>query len=397
MASMRDTGICFNSSDSSGELMSPKALEFFAGIGLARLGLESAGFRVTWSNDIDHAKCEMYRNQFGNNELEHTLIEGDMGELRGSDLPRGISIAWGSSPCTDISLAGTRTGLNGKQSSAFWQYVRLLKEMGEDRPPIAVLENVNGLATSHSGEDIAAAVQAFNQLGYSVDALSIDARRFVPQSRPRLFLVGLMNPPKGSQANSPLRPDWLQQVFADSSLRMHRAVLPEPPEPLMAGFGMYTEEMPDNDPRWWSEDKLEAFLSSLSAVQSARVEKLSSNPYISYRTAYRRTRNGKPTWEVRADDISGCLRTARGGSSRQAVVRLGQGSVAVRWMTPKEYAALMGASHYNLDGLRVNQVLFGFGDAVAVPVVEWLGEHYFMPALRGALDTIEQHKLRTTR
>lgn len=371
-----------------GKAAAPQALEFFAGIGLARLGLEAAGFHVAWSNDIDHAKCQMYRNQFGD-EQGHTLVEGDMGELHGSDLPRDISIAWGSSPCTDISLAGTRTGLNGKQSSAFWQYIRLLDELGGDRPPVAVLENVNGLATSHSGEDIAAAVRAFNQLGYSVDALSIDARRFVPQSRPRLFLVGLMNPPEGTQANSPLRPDWLQQVFADTSLRMHRAILPEPPEPLMSGFGLYAEEMADDDSRWWSGARLEAFFGSLSTVQTERVEKLKSNSFISYRTAYRRTRNGKPTWEVRADDISGCLRTARGGSSRQAVVRLGRGTASVRWMTPKEYAALMGAAHYNLDGLRTNQALFGFGDAVAVPVVEWLGEHYFMPALQGALDTMK--------
>ena len=87
-----------------------------------------------------------------------------MSELSGDDLPHDASIAWGSSPCTDLSLAGTRTGLNGKQSGAFWQYVRLLEELGDSRPPIAILENVNGLATSHSGEDLAAAVHAFNVL-----------------------------------------------------------------------------------------------------------------------------------------------------------------------------------------------------------------------------------------
>lgn len=54
-------------------------------------------------------------------------------------------------------------------------------------------------------------------------------------------------------------------------------------------------------------------------------------------------------------------------------------------MTPHEYAALMGAAHYNIEGLRPNQVMFGFGDAVAVPVVEWLGRHYFMPALQHTL------------
>ena len=304
----------------------PQALEFFAGIGLARLGLEESGFQVEWSNDIDSAKCEMYRNNFTDTP-GHTLVEGDMSELSGDDLPHDASIAWGSSPCTDLSLAGTRTGLNGKQSGAFWQYVRLLEELGDSRPPIAILENVNGLATSHSGEDLAAAVHAFNVLGYSVDVLSIDTRRFIPQSRPRLFLVGLQNPPSAEQFDSSLRPDWLQQVFADTSLRTHRAPLP----------------------------------------------------------AYRRTRNGKAVWEVRADDISGCLRTARGGSSRQAIIRMGNGQAAVRWMTPREYAALMGAAHYNITGLRPNQVMFGFGDAVSVPVVEWLGKHYFMPALNNTL------------
>lgn len=362
----------------------PRALEFFAGIGLARLGLEEAGFHVEWSNDIDAAKCEMYRNNFGDTP-NHTLIEGDMGELSGDDLPHDAAIAWGSSPCTDLSLAGTRTGLNGRQSGAFWQYVRLLEELGNGRPPIAVLENVNGLATSRSGEDLAEAVRAFNELGYSVDVLSIDTRRFIPQSRPRLFLVGLQNPPTVEQFDSPLRPDWLQQVFADASLRTHRAPLPEPPSPLMSGLSMYVENMADDDARWWDVERTANFFDSLSPVQMARVKTLRNGTIDSYRTAYRRTRNGKAVWEVRADDVSGCLRTARGGSSRQAVVRLGNGKACVRWMTPREYAVLMGAAHYNISGLRPNQVMFGFGDAVSVPVVEWLGRHYFMPALNGTL------------
>ena len=68
--------------------------------------------------------------------------------------------------------------------------MRILEEMGDSRPPVAVLENVTGLASSHSGDDLTAAIRAFNSLGYSIDALSIDARHFIPQSRPRMFLVG---------------------------------------------------------------------------------------------------------------------------------------------------------------------------------------------------------------
>jgi DNA (cytosine-5)-methyltransferase 1 len=73
---------------------------------------------------------------------------------------------------------------------------------------------------------------------------------------------------------------------------------------------------------------------NVSEFQAERLTALRRQKTVSYRTAYRRTRNGVPMWEIRADDIAGCLRTARGGSSKQAVVRAGNGKVSVRWMTP---------------------------------------------------------------
>jgi DNA (cytosine-5)-methyltransferase 1 len=102
---------------------------------------------------------------------------------------------------------------------------------------------------------------------------------------------------------------------------------------------------------------------------------------VTYRTAYRRTRHGVAVWEIRPDDISGCLRTARGGSSKQALVAVGRGSIRARWMTPREYARLMGADDYQLDGIRRNEALFGFGDAVCVPVIAWLSREYLAPTL----------------
>lgn len=123
-------------------------------------------------------------------------------------------------------------------------------------------------------------------------------------------------------------------------------------------------------------------IKSLSPVQASRLSVLRRASGVTYRTAYRRTRNGVATWEVRPEDISGCLRTARGGSSKQAVVRAGNRRVQVRWMTPLEYARLMGAEDYNLVGARTNQALFAFGDAVAVPAVEWLGQHYLLPPVK---------------
>ena len=363
----------------------PKVIEFFAGIGLARLGLESAGFEVTWANDYEPAKHAMYTAQFGESDA-HTFMLGDIANARGSDLPKDASIAWASSPCTDLSLAGGRAGLAGAASGTFWQFTRLLKELGEDRPEVVVLENVTGLATSHGGDDLAAAITAFNTLGYSTDVLALDARRFLPQSRPRMFIVGALNPPTSSaESHAELRPDYLHWVFSDVNLRTHRAHLPTPPTPIGSGLSTMVEEMPAGDERWWNEQRTAAFVESLSPIQYARVEELMRKRRSTYRTAYRRTRGGIAVWEVRPDDISGCLRTARGGSSKQAVVRLGTNRIQVRWMTPREYARLMGAADYSLEAARTNQALFGFGDAVAVPVVRWLGENYLMPLLRGEL------------
>jgi DNA (cytosine-5)-methyltransferase 1 len=365
----------------NGNADKPRVAEFFAGIGLVRLGLERAGFDIAWANDIEVDKQQMYAQHFGDGGIHFAL--GDIGEIKAGDLPMSLSLAWASFPCTDLSLAGWRAGLIGKSSATFWHFTRLMRDLGSDRPPVVALENVVGLATSHGGNDLAAVVRELNNLGYSVDVLTLDARRFAPQSRPRLFLVGAQNPPDANPApDSELRPDWLQAVYGDSTLRTHRAELPVPPPPLTSGLSALVERIDYRDARWWDEARTDRFVSSLSLIQAERLDALRTARKISYRTAYRRTRHGIAVWEIRPDDISGCLRTARGGSSKQALVEAGNGSIRIRWMTPREYARLMGAGEYKLHGLRRNQALFGFGDAVCVPVVRWLAENYLMPLTR---------------
>ncbi len=375
----------------------PKVLEFFAGIGLARMGLENAGFQVVWANDYEVDKKSLYEGHFADAKhgADHRFVLGDVAKVTGASLPQDASLAWASSPCTDLSLAGARAGLAGSSSGSFWHFARLLDELGDNRPGVVVLENVVGLATSYGGDDLAAAVRAFNKLGYSVDVLSLDARRFLPQSRPRLFLVGAQDPPVDTtEPNSELRPDWLQAVYGDPTLVTHHAPLPTPPAPLTSGLGELVEELPASDPRWWDSTRTEAFFDSLSPMQRQRVREFRASPGVKYRTAYRRTRNGVAVWEVRPDDISGCLRTARGGSSKQAVVKLGNSRAQVRWMTAREYARLMGAGDYQLDGARTNQALFGFGDAVAVPAVGWLARNYLMPLVTGTLGSSSTTELR---
>ena len=367
----------------------PTVAEFFAGAGLARLGLERAGLAVVWANDIDADKAALYRRRFG---ADH-LVEGSIDGVRGADLP-DADVAWASFPCTDLSLAGGRLGLEGARSGLLWSFARVLEEWGARRPPVVVLENVVGFATSRGGRDLAEAVAALNALGYAVDAVVLDARHFVAQSRPRLFLLGVSGlrwqrseytaetkrvalPP---QTGVGLRPAVLDGLWGNPALRTFNAPLPAPPAPS-AGLAEAVVAYDDDDPVWWPADRVASLAESLSPLQAERLRQLAAGPITAYRTACRRTRAGRAVWEIRPDSLAGCLRAVRGGSSRQAIVAAGGGRVRVRWLAPREAARLMGADDYPLDGLRANQALFAFGDAVCVPAVAWLARHWISPAL----------------
>lgn len=350
----------------------PRAAEFFAGIGLVRVALERAGFDVVYANDIEISKRDMYVSNFGASHF----VCGDVREVRGDQIP-AIDLATASFPCTDLSLAGNRAGLCGVQSSMFWEFARVLGEMGDRRPGIVLLENVPSFATSNGGADLRGALARLNDLGYSCDLFVLDARVFVPQSRPRLFIVGASTPNDDEDWHGDLRPAWISDfVSRNPDLRLHARRLRVGPT-VVPGLSDVVERLHLDDPRWWGTERVARFVGSLSPLQEDRLRRLRSSRKVMWVSAYRRTRRGAATWEMRRDSISGCLRTARGGSSKQALVRAGRGDLKIRWMTPREYARLQGAPEYKLGKeITANQALFGFGDAVCVPAVTWISEHY---------------------
>ena len=105
--------------------------EFFAGIGLVRLALERHLWRVDFANDIDAQKQAMYEANFG---ASHFVLD-DIHALDAKDVPE-CDLFTASFPCNDLSIAGTWKGLNGAESSSYWGFVHILKEMGTRRPPI---------------------------------------------------------------------------------------------------------------------------------------------------------------------------------------------------------------------------------------------------------------------
>ena len=354
-----------------------KVAEFFAGVGLAKLGLEDGEFTVVWSNDYDPRKKRVFDAIHGPG---HVYDERDVANIRGADIP-DIDLAWASFPCTDLSQAGLRAGIRGRESGAYWHFSRVLKEMGDRAPSVIAIENVGGFVSGNEGKDLSAVLMDLKELGYQLDVIPLDAAMFVAQSRPRLFIVGAKSVPEppvsAAESREASRLSGLLP-YLNEKLVSYAPALPATQHPeTFSSLAARVEE--DTQVTWWDASSVSAALKSLSPRQAARIASLRDSSVTSYRTGYRRMRLGVPTWEFRADERAGCLRTPKGGSSVQAVLRAGRGVVNIRWMGPAEYAELMGVNHPVTAHLRRSDQLWAFGDAVCVPVVSWLAREYLGP------------------
>jgi len=363
----------------------PGVHEFFAGGGLAGLGLHAAGFRTLFANDIDAAKGRAFRD----NHPDVPFHQGDVWDLTPADLPGNPDLCWASSPCQDVSLAGARGGLEARRSGAFWGFWRLMQGLAvEGRGPrVVVIENVVGLLTSAQGRDFAAVCTALVEGGYRVGALEMDAGLWLPQSRPRLFIVGLRDGEAALETDGPRAPFHSPRLIA-AHARLPEAVkagwawwsLPAPPHRNLDLAGVLA---PDDAVDWFDAAQTGALLALTSPLHRSRLEAAAASGERRVAAAFRRVRteNGRKVQrlELRLDGLAGCLRTPSGGSSRQYVLVCDGGRIRARRLTGRECARLMGlAEDYRLPASE-SAALKLMGDAVAVPVVEALARHLLAP------------------
>lgn len=363
--------------------------EFFAGGGMARAGL-GAGWNCLFANDFDHKKAETYQANWGNDVLKVADVAG----LQTTDLPGLADLIWASFPCQDLSLAGSGAGLDGSRSGTFWSFWKLVTMLGKQgrKPAAIVLENVCGLLTSRDGADFRALVETVAGDGYWVGAIVADAADFLPQSRPRLFIVAIaLEQAIAGRTRSAFATD----LWHPERLRRAQALLSQtararwmwfsPPAPPTRNLQL--ADIVENTPigvTWHDEAETSRLLDMMSKVNRTKVDRAAGSGLRAVGTIYKRTRveplGRKQRAEVRFD-MAGCLRTPGGGSSRQTIIVIDEGKIRTRLISPRETARLMGLPDAYILPARYNDAYHVTGDGVAVPVVRHIIQHIVEPCL----------------
>ena len=380
----------------------PTYYEFFAGGGMARAGLGEA-WACLFANDFDPMKVSTYAANWGN---EHILCE-DVSKLRATLLPGRADLVWASFPCQDLSLAGDYLGLGSATSAVltrsgtfwpFWSLMRGLKQEGRG-PRIIVLENVYGAMTSRGGADFSAICAALSGSDYRFGAIVVDAERFVPQSRQRVFFIAI-------DASIFAREQTLQQITATAPIQdWHPSALlsayckltdtakrkwlwwnpPAPPKRQMKLADVVQDLTPEM--LWNSDAETAKLLHMMTPLHRAKVTaaQLAGQPVVG--CLYKRTRrdvNGvkHQRAEIRFDGIAGCLRTPGGGSSRQTLLMVNGPVIRSRLLSAREAARLMGLPDSYVLPPRYNDAYHVAGDGVCVAVVRHLSESLFEPMIQ---------------
>ncbi|WP_100304371.1 DNA cytosine methyltransferase [Lacrimispora celerecrescens] len=196
--------------------MSLTFLDFFAGIGGFRRGMELAGHKCIgfceWDKfavmsytsmhlitedqrqlllqlPIKHRQKEILKEEYRNGEW----YANDIRTVNVRDLPKADVWCFGF-PCQDISIAGKRLGFAGKRSSLFFTVTGLIKDLEEkDKPSMLFIENVKNLLSVNRGLDFAKLLIELDEIGYDVEWQVLNTKDFgIPQSRERVFIIGFL-------------------------------------------------------------------------------------------------------------------------------------------------------------------------------------------------------------
>ncbi len=342
------------------------AVSLFAGVGGFDLALERNGVKVVASVEIDKKAQEVLKKHF-----PQSTIFGDITGVTGEQLiaagfePRN-GIITGGFPCQDLSVAGKRAGLGGTRSGLFWEICRLLDET---RAQNFILENVPGLLSSNEGADMAVVLEALVERGYRIAYRVLDAKHFgVPQRRRRVFIVGSLG---------------------------DRGAAPEQILDIVQGRGKYIEKSKQQKKRVatiastsvGNYDKKEinnAFLFHATRNENIRIYENYSpalavagwlrglHVFSMHGAMIGRIDTAGPSGSGFLGDNEPSYTLTASSQARHGIAIIEENNALVRHLTPIECERLQGFPDNWTDGQTDGHRYKQMGNAVAVPVVEWI-------------------------
>jgi len=161
-----------------------KFVDFCAGIGAGRLGLQNLGLSCVGFSEIDNYAERTYREFFGQEEKNH----GDLMKVNPADLP-DFDLMIAGFPCQSFSVIGQRKGMNDHRGQIIYG---LIKIMNAKNLPYFILENVKGLVNHEGGKTLKIILEELDKAGYKVYHRVLNSLDYgVPQMRERIYFVGI--------------------------------------------------------------------------------------------------------------------------------------------------------------------------------------------------------------
>lgn len=373
-------------------------IDLFAGVGMARMGMEQAGFKCVYACEFDKHKRKEYELIHGN------MPEGcDIRDVRAADIPRADVWFFGA-PCQDFSLAGLRKGLDGERSSLVGEVFRLIEEKAEDKPEWLVYENVKGMLSSNGGWDFLSILLAMDGLGYGVEWQTLNTKDFgIPQNRERVYTIGHLRrcgceqilpitSTDGKDSNTKINiigstnPNKkIQQrkyIYGDDGL-MGCLTATDYKEPKIVQIGRVKNEKRNNPNiyRVYDNSGLSPCLNTMQGggrephilVKSATMggyEQATIGDSINLAFPNSTTRRGRVGKEV--------AQTLDRSCNQGVFIQDGEEYV-IRKLTPKECMRLQGVPDEYTDkliqaGISDSQIYKAAGDGLSVPIAKEIGE-----------------------
>ncbi len=310
-----------------------KAIDLFAGVGGIRIGFESAGFSIVYSNDLDKKAAETYRLNFGEIDVDDLFnVTKEKGMPR---IPKKFDILLGGFPCQPFSVAGHKKGFDDERGrgNLLFAIVDILKAR---QPDAVFLENVKHLQYHDDERTFKRIKQELLDAGYEIDAKVFNSAHYgnVPQSRERIYIVAFKSP------RTLMKFKWPGEI--DLTKKMHSIL-----ERNVDSHYYYTEE-----------DKF--------IYPKLKKDVKRKDSFYQYRRIYvRELKNG----------LAPTLTASMGmGGHNVPIIRDDKG---MRKLTPRECARLQGLPESfefpdtMTEGYHYKQI----GNSVTVPVVKRIAEN----------------------